>query len=190
MKIEQPRKVPEVVIAELPDGRSFVQPVRYSMPSSQSGRHSRGGNLAAMSPVPMVASPTDVPLVLAPINRSWIRAGNPQARNMVLSRSLDGRASTMIWDCTAGKFEWHYEIDETIYFLEGEVAICDRHSEPKIFKAGDVLYLPCGAICDWQVETYVRKLAFCRRPQPRVFGLVRRGAGIVKRTLFRGQSGP
>jgi hypothetical protein len=40
-----------------------------------------------------------------PIERSWIRAGNPQACNAVLSRSVDRRASTMIWDCTAGKFE-------------------------------------------------------------------------------------
>jgi uncharacterized cupin superfamily protein len=146
------------------------------------GRDCRG-TLAAMSAVRIVASTTEVPLTPAPIERSWIRSGNPQARNTVLSCSVDGTAMTIIWDCTAGEFEWHYDVDETVYFLEGEVTICDRHSAPKTFKAGDVLYLPRGAICDWHVKRYVRKLAIWRRPQPWVFCFLLRAAGRIKRTL-------
>ena len=139
--------------------------------------------MAAMSAIPIAASTTEVPLTPAPIEPSWIRSGNPRARNTVLSCSSDRTAITMIWDCTAGEFEWHYDVDETLYILEGEVTICDRRSTPKTCKAGDVLYLPCGTICDWRVERYVRKLAICRRPQPWVFCFLLRAAGRVKRTL-------
>ena len=42
------------------------------------------------------------------------------ARVKSLSRSGDDTAWTDIWDCTAGTFEWRYEIDETVHILEGE----------------------------------------------------------------------
>lgn len=142
-----------------------------------------------MSNVPMIASVTDVPLQSAPIEASWIREGKPVARNMPLSRSADRTATTLVWDCTAGKFEWHYDIDETIYFLEGEAIISDRVSPPKTFRAGDVLFIPKGAVCDWHVEKYVKKVAFCRTTLPASFGLMVRILGRVKR-MVRGSSAP
>ncbi len=119
-----------------------------------------------MSKTPMIASLTTVDLRPAPIEPSWIREGNPMARNATLSKSADGLASTLVWDCTAGKFDWHYEIDETIYFLEGSATISDGVNPPKTFGPGDVLFLPRGAVCHWHVENYVRKVAFCRRTVP------------------------
>ncbi|WP_336488029.1 cupin domain-containing protein [Methylobacterium nigriterrae] len=133
----------------------------------------------------MIPSVTSVELKSAPIEPSWIQEGNPQARNATLSRSADGLASTLVWDCTAGRFQWIYDIDETIYFLEGSATISDGHSEPKTFRAGDVLFLPRGAVCHWHVETYVRKVAFCRRTQPKIVGFAMRAIGKIKRTLAR-----
>ncbi|WP_298964916.1 cupin domain-containing protein [uncultured Methylobacterium sp.] len=144
-----------------------------------------------MSVPPIVYSPTDVPLVPAPINPGWIRAGTPQARNTVLSRSEDETTSTILWDCTAGEFVWHYDIDETIYFLEGAAIIGDATNPPRRFVAGDVLFLPKGAVADWKVESYVRKVAFCRRVQPRIVGQALRVAGTAKRLLTgRGAAAP
>ena len=133
----------------------------------------------------MIPSVTSVELRSAPIESSWIREGSPLARNATLSRSADGLASTLVWDCTAGKFEWHYDIDETIYFLEGSATISDGHSPPKTFVSGDVLFLPRGAVCHWHVENYVRKVAFCRRTQPRVLGLAMRAIGRLQRMMKR-----
>ena len=62
----------------------------------------------------------------APINADWIIEGAPVARNALLSRSEDGSAFTLIWDCTAGLFEWRYSIDETVYILEGSVIVRGR----------------------------------------------------------------
>lgn len=141
------------------------------------------------TPTPMVPSVTSVELRAAPIERSWIKEGAPAARNAVLSKSADGLASTLVWDCTAGKFDWHYDIDETIYFLEGSATIDDGQGTVKTFTAGDVLFLPRGAVCHWHVESYVRKVAFCRRTQPKLIGLAMRAVGRIQR-MVKGDSKP
>src|ERR1700761_7613770 len=105
---------------------------------------------AALSSVAMIASATDVALQPAPITPSWVRAGRPRANNAILSRSTDGMATTIVWDCTAGEFEWTYNIDETIYFLEGSAIISDGVSPPRRFGPGDVLFLPRGSVAYWQ----------------------------------------
>lgn len=142
-----------------------------------------------MTKTPMIASMTEVELKPAPIEPSWILTGTPTARNATLSRSADGLASTLVWDCTAGTFNWIYEIDETIYFLEGSATISDGVNSPKTFGPGDVLFLPRGAVCHWHVESYVKKVAFCRRTLPYSVGFVVRAFGRIKRLLNPGASG-
>ncbi|ACA19802.1 protein of unknown function DUF861 cupin_3 [Methylobacterium sp. 4-46] len=139
-----------------------------------------------MSLPPIVYCPTDVALKSAPINPHWVRSGTPEARNALLSRSADGMASTLLWDCTAGEFVWHYDIDETLYFLEGSAIIGDADNPPRRYVAGDVLFLPKGAIAHWQVDSYVKKVAFCRRVQPKLVGVAIRGAAFLKRKLTGG----
>jgi len=129
----------------------------------------------------MIASATDITLKPAPITPEWVREGNPQARNAVLSRSADGMATTLIWECTAGKFDWTYHIDETIYFLEGSAVISDGHAPPRRFGAGDVLFLPHGTVAHWHVEEYVRKVAFCRKTQPKLLTLGLKAARRMKK---------
>ena len=136
-----------------------------------------------MTKIPMIASVTEVDLLPAPIESSWILAGEPVARNATLSRSADGLASTLVWDCTAGSFRWIYEIDETIYFLEGSATISDGVSPPKSFGPGDVLFLPRGAVCHWHVERYVKKVAFCRRTVPFLLSVAIRGYGRIRRMI-------
>src|SRR3978361_1610779 len=68
---------------------------------------------------------TAVDLRPSPINPDWIRGGNPVARNAVLSSNRDRAACTLVWDCTPGEFDWHYDSDETIHILEGSVVLDD-----------------------------------------------------------------
>jgi uncharacterized cupin superfamily protein len=133
----------------------------------------------------MIPSVTDQALQPAPINPSWVCSGNPTARNAVLSRSADGTASTLVWDCTAGEFDWIYDIDETIYFIEGSATISDGRTPPRQFVAGDVLFLPKGAVAHWHVENYVRKVAFCRRTQPAAVNFCLRAVRKAKRVTIR-----
>jgi uncharacterized cupin superfamily protein len=136
-----------------------------------------------MSSFQIEPSNTNVELKPAPINAAWIIEGNPVATNSVLSRSDDGTASTIVWHCTEGKFEWHYDIDETIYILEGSIVLESDAMQPTRFGPGDVVFFKRGASARWHVEGHVRKLAFCRRTQPVLLGLALRVASKLKRML-------
>jgi uncharacterized protein len=109
----------------------------------------------------------------APIQSNSILEGNPIARNQLLSKSADGLASTYFWDCTAGRFNWHYGIDETVYVLEGSVIVRARDGVPQTLKAGDTAFFPAGSSAEWIVESYVRKICFLRTPMsPRMAFLI------------------
>jgi uncharacterized protein len=108
----------------------------------------------------------------APINPEWIREGAPVARNGLLSRSADGSAFTLIWDCTGGVFEWRYDIDETVFILEGSVTVTDG-AKAVVLRQGDTVFFPAGTRALWRVESYVRKVAFCRQPPHRAYLIAR-----------------
>jgi uncharacterized cupin superfamily protein len=101
-----------------------------------------------------------------PIEPSWIIEGKPDATWCVLSRSADGLASTMVWHCTAGKFNWYYDFDETILILEGGIVLESDAMPPTRYGPGDVIFFKDGAHARWHVESHVKKLAFCRKTQP------------------------
>ena len=84
----------------------------------------------------------------APIIPAWIIEGSPVARNGLVSSTADGNSSTWMWDCTAGKFNWYYDIDEIVYFIEGSVLIRDTVGthEPLHLNAGDTVFFPAGPI--------------------------------------------
>jgi uncharacterized cupin superfamily protein len=119
----------------------------------------------------------------SPIRPDWVLEGNPITRNQVLSSSADGTASTLIWDCTAGRFNWFYDIDETIYVIQGGVVVKDFGGLPRRLQAGDTIFFPAGARAEWHVEHYIRKIAFCRTPLPRPVRVAKRGYHFLKRLM-------
>ena len=114
--------------------------------------------------------PEEVALRDAPINPDWIVEGSPKARAGLHSPSIDGRAATQIWECTSGAFWWTFHDEETVVILEGEVRVTTPAGETRILRPGDVAYFAEGTRALWQIDDYVRKIAFCRKP-----------AGAVKR---------
>jgi len=114
----------------------------------------------------------------APIPRAWIREGNPVARNKRLAGSSDDMASTYMWDCTAGRFDWLYDTDEVMHVLEGSVIIEDAGGTRKRLQAGDTFLFPAGSRYHWRVADYIRKVAFLHSPLPREMRLIR---GVLRR---------
>ena len=109
---------------------------------------------------------TTVDLTPRPIEPSWVIEGKPDARWCVLSKSADGLASTMVWHCTAGKFNWYYDFDETILILDGGIVLESDSMPPTRYGPGDVIFFKDGAHARWHIESHVKKLAFCRKTQP------------------------
>jgi hypothetical protein len=127
---------------------------------------------------------TSTNFVVNPINSAWILDGNPVARAELLSSSADGTASTYFWDCTAGRFNWFYSFDETFHVLEGAVTLKYPSGALRRVSAGDTVFFPAGTTAEWTVDNYIRKLAFCRTPVPRVVSaarqMLRRLKGAVR----------
>jgi uncharacterized protein len=133
----------------------------------------------------VAASVDEMDLKSAPVEPSWVISGNPQARMAEHSQSADDAGITALWDCTAGAFRWYFAWDETVMIIEGSVVVTDEAGNVRTLKAGDVAYFAGGTWATWEIETYVRKIAFLRRPLPA--GLV--FASRVKRSLARIKNG-
>jgi uncharacterized cupin superfamily protein len=124
-----------------------------------------------------------------PVNRAWIIEGSPTARTAFLSASADGTANSFYWDCTAGRFNWIYTFDETLYILEGSALLKFRDGTSRRIVAGDSVFFPVGSRAEWTVDTYIRKIAFCRSPWPTPVVKLRQLLRWSKRLGRRGPSG-
>jgi hypothetical protein len=122
-------------------------------------------------PAPKISSYSALmELQSAPINPAWILEGTPAARNRLIAPSTDRFGWTMLWDCTAGRFNWHYTIDETVHIIDGSVTITDADGKTFTLTPGDIAFFPAGCSAHWHVESYVRKVAYCQKPVPSFFG--------------------
>ena len=61
-----------------------------------------------------------------------------------------------IWTCDVSRFNWHYDQKETCYLLEGRVTVTAGGDEVS-FGAGDLVILPEGLDCVWDVKAPVKK---------------------------------
>jgi hypothetical protein len=102
-----------------------------------------------------------------PIPAEWILEGSPTARRKLLVGSSDDMASTHMWDCTAGRFNWYYGSDEVIYVLEGSVIVEDAAGVRRRLDPGDIFLFPAGTCFRWTVPGYIRKIAFLHAPLSR-----------------------
>ncbi len=142
-----------------------------------------------MSKPPVKFQTQPGPMGPAQINEAWILEGNPVTSNRLLSSSADGSASAYFWDCTAGRFNWHYDVDETIYVIEGSVVVRDHQTGTRhTLMAGDSAFFPAGASAEWTVDKYVRKIAFLRYPLPKSIVLMRRAKRLLKRAFKRSEA--
>ena len=114
----------------------------------------------------------------APLEPTWILAGNPITRALPLGGAADGTFTFGLWDCTAGQFKFIYYCDEFVHILEGEVTVRTDDTELHL-RPGDIAFFPQGLTAYWTVHGYVKKLAIFRSAPPR--GLLTRIVGKVKR---------
>jgi uncharacterized cupin superfamily protein len=121
----------------------------------------------------------------SPIEPSCIEAGDPRARCATFARTDDRRAMTVHWDSTAGRFTWRYDMDETIYILEGGCTLKQPGLPEMRLGPGDCAHFSRGAAVTWTVDSYVRKIGFCKDAPTRRISLGIRIFKGVQRRLTR-----
>jgi uncharacterized cupin superfamily protein len=124
------------------------------------------------------------PLQATPIPHHWVRAGEPVATSTVLWRSDDGACATILWECTAGVFDWHYDTEETVHIVGGAVEVIRDDGSTLSLKSGDMAIFRKGAHAVWTVQESVRKVAIFRNDMPAAIAL---GLRIVRKLLRVGR---
>jgi uncharacterized cupin superfamily protein len=122
----------------------------------------------------------------SPIDPSWIIEGDPKPRARRLALDEDRTVSAILWDCTTGRFNWHYGSDEIVEILDGEVELTFPSGVVQTVRKGDMIYFPGGQVVQFNVPTYLRKVthyssrASLARRLIRRLPMVRRVARIVR----------
>lgn len=62
-----------------------------------------------------------------------------------------------IWEKEVSQFPWFYDTEEVCYILEGEVTVTPDGGEPVTFGKGDLVTLPAGMGCHWNITQAIRK---------------------------------
>jgi len=128
----------------------------------------------------IAATHMHVPLAPAPLDPSWIIAGTPTARCVMVSAGRDGTPPTFVWECTPGSFVWHYRAEETIHFVEG-AAVLDDGTGPRRVGPGDIVFIRGRSKVRWDIEQTVRKFAFLTPSLPLPVALLMKGLRRAKR---------
>jgi uncharacterized protein len=103
-------------------------------------------------------------LVPRPIETSCIEGGTPVARYLPLTESPDGRLSSGLWECTAGRFKVVFWQDEVVHILDGGVTVRQEGGGALTLGPGDTAYFPLGMVTHWDVPSFVRKFFVVRLP--------------------------
>ncbi|XP_061368614.1 uncharacterized protein LOC133311571 [Gastrolobium bilobum] len=62
------------------------------------------------------------------------------------------------WGCSPGKYQLKFDAQETCYLLKGKVKACPKGSPEFVeFGAGDLVTIPKGLSCTWDVSVAVDK---------------------------------
>ncbi len=136
----------------------------------------------------IIATPghLDIEGRIAPVAPGWVLDGEPITRSWRVLTSQDLTSDVCVWECTAGRFEWHYDQDEAVVIVGGEVFITDMNGEQRRLGQGDLAFFPAGTSCVWHVPERVRKIAVLREPMWRPMGLgLKIWKGLVRRCAKR-----
>jgi uncharacterized protein len=136
----------------------------------------------------VIAAAATSDLEPAPISADWILSGTPEARSKLLATSHDGASCVMVWECTSGRFNWHYSEDETAVVISGEVFTTTEKGERRLGQ-GDTAFFPAGTSCMWRINVPVRKVAIIRKTLPLPLGFGLRAWNKLLRTIgLKGRS--
>lgn len=119
----------------------------------------------------------------AAIPPAWILDGAPETWSKKVVRSHDWMSHLVVWECSAGRFNWNYSSDETLFVISGEAYVSKDGGEEQRLGPGDVAYFPAGTICTWRVPKSIRKVAVMRETTWRPLGFSLKAVNKVLRIV-------
>ena len=71
-------------------------------------------------------------------------------------QEIDELITQPTWSSPVDEFDWHYDMKETAYIIEGQVTVSYNGEETTITK-GDLAIFPQGMSCVWKVTSPLKK---------------------------------
>ncbi|MFZ6721022.1 cupin domain-containing protein [Undibacterium sp. Ji49W] len=106
---------------------------------------------------PASSAAVSMPVKAFEVDPTWIKEGTPNFRATEFFKSHDGKTSSGIFECDGpSTFEWHYQLDETIYVLDGGVDI-EYQGKRFSLKPGETAFFRAGTTALWHVPKGIRK---------------------------------
>ncbi|MDQ6989622.1 MAG: cupin domain-containing protein [Mariprofundaceae bacterium] len=68
-----------------------------------------------------------------------------------------GVSTWSIWEKEVSSFPWTYDTAEVCYVLEGDVIVTPDGGKSVCFGKGDLVTLPAGMSCFWEILSAVKK---------------------------------
>jgi uncharacterized cupin superfamily protein len=127
---------------------------------------------------------------IVPILPSWVLGGSPVTRSKNVVRSHDWTSNVVVWECTAGSFNWHYSQDEVVIVVSGEVFITNDKGEERRLGPSDLAFFPAGSSSTWRVPVAVRKIAVLRETMWRPLGFALKASKKLLRMAGIGGESP
>lgn len=91
-------------------------------------------------------------------------SGTPACHGRELFADATGKLSVGLWDATAyHRKAMPFPRHELMCLLEGEVAVAGPGA-PQTFRGGESFFVPQGAVTDFQVRDYVKKIYVILKP--------------------------
>ncbi|MFZ6845113.1 cupin domain-containing protein [Undibacterium sp. RuTC16W] len=110
-----------------------------------------GAATYALHVAPASSSTVSLPVQPFEVDASWVKSGRPNFKAVEFSKAADGSSSSGIFEADGvSTFEWHYQLDESIYVLSGGVDI-DYLGKRFTLKAGDTAFFRAGTTALWHV---------------------------------------
>ncbi len=115
-----------------------------------------------MPPIIAAVAPNEAPpLTPMPLPAAWVLEGTPTASGRVAITGPAGDQVGGVWQCTAGRFEYHFDAyHETVMILEGQAIIAGPDGVPTTLNPGDFAHFPKGLVTTWHVPHFVKKTFF------------------------------
>lgn len=133
--------------------------------------------------------PADLQLQDSPLRPGQLIAGDPRIRCALWSRSTDHTTTTFVWESTAGRYHWEFDVDEIVHILEGAMGVAGEGIEPVVLRAGDSALFRAGTRVELEITDYVRKHAVLRKPVPAPVAFWLRLTAAARRVFARQRDG-
>ncbi len=117
-----------------------------------------------------------------PITPAWVLSGTPVSRTESLGRSHDFTSNNIIWECSAGRFDWHYVQDEALVVIAGEAFITNENGIERRMGPCDFAFFPAGSTATWRVPEFVRKVVVVQEKLWRPLGFSLKASKKLLRT--------